>query len=433
MALVAIVMFGGSDAYTVKARFQNAGQLVRGNQVQVGGRTVGHVKDIALTDSGDAEVTMQVDDKDVAPLHQGTEATIRVTSLPSVANRYISLRPGPNNAPKIPDGGVLETDNTTNAVDLDQLFNTLDPSTRKGLQKTLQGFATWYVGQSKPLNQTFKYLGPSLGGLTRVMGELARDQKTYTDFVVNGARAVSAIAERRDDLAALVANGNSFARAITAENESFNQALAAFPGVLEQGSVTFRNLRAALVDLNELTNVSKPATKNLAPYLQDLTGLLRTMRPTFKDLRLLVNNPGPHNDSANLLRQFPSLERLARTSSKNSIAALKSGQDDVEFFRPYAPEISAWITHFSQAPATYDANGHYARVLPIFNAFSYDQSANQLNSLSPAQRASILAYRGQRFCPGAGTQPAPDGSNPFLDDGKLTAADCDPSIRPAGP
>jgi hypothetical protein len=72
-------------------------------------------------------------------------------------------------------------------------------------------------------------------------------------------------------------------------------------------------------------------------------------------------------------------------------------------------------------------------VLPIFNAFSYDQGANQLNSLSPAQRASILAYRGQRFCPGAGTQPAPDNSNPFLDDGKLTAADCDPSIRPAGP
>ena len=67
------------------------------------------------------------------------------------------------------------------------------------------------------------------------MEELGRDQKAFTEFVVNGARAVSAIAERRDDLAALVANGNTFARAITAENESFDQALAAFPGVLEQG------------------------------------------------------------------------------------------------------------------------------------------------------------------------------------------------------
>ncbi len=429
---VAILMFGsgGGTEYTI--HLQNANQLVKGNEVKVGGIGVGEIKDIQLSDDNQADIKVTINDE-FAPLHQGTEATVRVTSLPSVANRYISLRPGANNAPEIPDGGVLETDSTTNAVDLDQIFNTLDPSTRKGLQKTLQGFATWYAGQSKPLNQTFKYLGPSLGGLTRVMGELARDQKTFTEFVVNGARAVSAIAERRDDLAALVSNGNSFARAITAENESFNQALAAFPGVLEQGSVTFRNLRSALVDLNELTDVSKPATKNLEPYLKDLTGLIKTMRPTFKDLSLLVNNPGPHNDSADLLNRMPSLERLARTNTKNSVAALKSGQDDVEFLRPYAPEISAWITHFSQAPANYDANGHFARVLPIFNAFSYDQSANQLNSLSPAQRASVLAYRGQRFCPGAGTQPAPDNSNPFLDDGKLTAADCDPSIRPAGP
>ena len=83
-----------------------------------------------------------------------------MTSLPSVANRYISLRPGPNNAPEIPDGGVIETDKTTNAVDLDQLFNTLEPRTRKGLQNTLQGFATWYAGQSDNLQQDLQVPRP---------------------------------------------------------------------------------------------------------------------------------------------------------------------------------------------------------------------------------------------------------------------------------
>ena len=61
IALVAIVMFGGSDAYTVTARFQNAGQLVKGNQVEVGGRPVGSVKSIGLADDGMAEVKFQVD------------------------------------------------------------------------------------------------------------------------------------------------------------------------------------------------------------------------------------------------------------------------------------------------------------------------------------------------------------------------------------
>jgi phospholipid/cholesterol/gamma-HCH transport system substrate-binding protein len=429
---VAVLMFGsgGGTEYTV--HLQTANQLVKGNEVKVGGLAVGEITDIKLSDDNQADIKIKVND-DFAPLHEGTQATVRVTSLPSVANRYISLSPGPNNAPEIKEGGVIGTDEATNAVDLDQLFNTLDPRTRKGLQQTLQGFSTWYVGQSDNLNKTFRYLGPSLGNLTRVMQELGRDQKTFTDFVVRGARAVSAIAQRRDDLAALVSNGNEFARAIVLENQNFDRALAAFPQVLQHGSVTFRNLRGALVDLNELTNVSKPLEKTLAPYLADLAGLLKTMRPTFKDLRLLVNNPGPHNDTADLLRRFPSLEQLARKSTKSSVAALKAGQNEVEFLRPYAPDISAWLTHFAQVPAYYDANGHYARVLPIFNAFSYDAGANQLNALSPAERRSAQLRGGNRFCPGAATQPAPDNSNPFTDDGRLTADDCDPSQRPVGP
>ncbi len=431
--VVGVLMFGsgGGTEYTI--HLQSANQLVKGNEVKVGGLAVGEITDIKLSDDNQADIKVSIKDQDFAPLRQGTEATVRVTSLPSVANRYIAVHPGPNNAPEIPEGGILETDETTNAVDLDQLFNALDPKTRTGLQQTLQGLAGWYVGQSDNLNQTFKYLGPSIGNLTRVMQELGRDQEAFTDFVVNGARAVSAIAERRDDLAALVSNGNAFARAIAAENDSFDRALAAFPEVLQEGSKTFVNLRGALTELNELTNVSKPLTKSLAPYLRDLSGLLRTMRPTFKDLRLLVNNPGPHNDSLDILRRMPSLERLARRSTRNSVAALKSSQDEVEFLRPYAPDISAWLTHFAQVPAYYDANGHYARVLPIFNGFAYDPSSNQINSLSPAERKTAQLRGGNRFCPGAATQPAPDGSSPFTDDGKLNADDCDPSQRPVGP
>ncbi len=429
---VGVLMFGsgGGTEYTV--HLQSANQLVKGNEVKVGGLAVGEITDIKLSKDNQADITVTVND-DFAPLRRGTEATVRVTSLPSVANRYISLHPGPNNAPEIPEGGVLETDQTTNAVDLDQLFNTLDEPTRKGLQDVLQGFSTWYVGQSDNLKETFKYLGPSLGNLTKVMQELARDQKTFTDFVVNGARAVSAIAERRDDLSALVENGSIFARAISDENESFDRALAAFPDVLEQGSTTFRNLRGALDDLDRLTDVSKPQIKGAAPFLRNLTTLVKTMRPAFEDLRYLTNRPGANNDSTDILRQFPALQKLSRENTKNSVAALKSSQDEVEFLRPYAPEISGWITHFAQVPAYYDANGHWARVLPIFNAFAYDEAANQLNALSPSERRLAQSFRGSRFCPGAATQPAPDASNPFTDGGRLQADDCDPNIRPMGP
>ena len=79
-----------------------------------------------------------------APLHEGTTALIRATSLSGIANRYIALTPGPNSNPKLSDGATLGTDKTTSIVDLDQLFNTLDPKTRTSLQQFIQGSAQWY-------------------------------------------------------------------------------------------------------------------------------------------------------------------------------------------------------------------------------------------------------------------------------------------------
>jgi phospholipid/cholesterol/gamma-HCH transport system substrate-binding protein len=48
VALAALAMFGDGDPYRVKALFQNAGQLVVGNQVRVGGQPIGRISDIDL-------------------------------------------------------------------------------------------------------------------------------------------------------------------------------------------------------------------------------------------------------------------------------------------------------------------------------------------------------------------------------------------------
>ena len=231
---VAVLMFSSSGGETYVLRLQSANQLVKGNSVKVGGLDIGKVTDISLSKDNQANVKVDVNDE-FAPLHEGTTAIIRQTSLPSVANRYIALTPGPNNAPKIPGGGVIAEDKTTNVVDLDQLFNTLEPKTRKGLQGVLQGFATWYAGQSKNLGRPTSTSARRCRASRRWRPSY-RDQKAFTDFIVNGARAVSAIAERSDDLTNLVSNGNTFARAIAQENASLDQALAVFPATLQRAA-----------------------------------------------------------------------------------------------------------------------------------------------------------------------------------------------------
>ena len=111
VVLVAYVLFvQGPSSYTVKARFLNAGQLVKGNLVEVGGIQAGSVKNFEITADGQVEVELEIDDK-YAPLREGTRgASIRQDSLSSVANRYIELHlPGENEAgDDIPDGGLID-------------------------------------------------------------------------------------------------------------------------------------------------------------------------------------------------------------------------------------------------------------------------------------------------------------------------------------
>ncbi len=73
VALAGFVLFGTDGSYQVKARFLNAGQLVKGNPVQVGGVPVGSVEGIRITDDGQAEIELSIDEQHT-PLRRGTRA-----------------------------------------------------------------------------------------------------------------------------------------------------------------------------------------------------------------------------------------------------------------------------------------------------------------------------------------------------------------------
>jgi phospholipid/cholesterol/gamma-HCH transport system substrate-binding protein len=429
---VGVLLLRGDGATRYHLRFQNAGQLVKGDDVQIGGRRIGSVRDIKLTDDVQADITVEVDEP-YAPLHEGTTAVIRATSLSGIANRYIALSPGPNSGPELADGGTLGTDSTTSIVDLDSVFNTLDPKTLASLQKLVQGSAQWYDNRGPLANQATRYFAPALSSTRRLVDEVVRDQDTLDAFLRNSARTSGAIARRRDDLSALVSNANATATAIGDENASFSQALALLPGTLRKANTTFVNLRNTLDDLDVLVAASKPATKDLARFLRELRPLVRDARPTVAQLSTLVRTKGPGNDLTDLLRSAPELERTARPAFAHSVEALRQVTPVLKFIRPYAPDFIGWLRDFGQGASNYDANGHFARIMPAFNAYSFtdNPAGGLLIPQAGSQRLAGLQIHAARRCPGTASQAPADGSAPFRDsDGTL---DCDPTLVPPGP
>jgi phospholipid/cholesterol/gamma-HCH transport system substrate-binding protein len=423
VALVALALFGGGDAYKVKATFVNAGQLVKGNEVRVGGQPIGKITDIELDDSANAVVTMEVEDE-VAPLHEGTTATIRATSLSGIANRYVSLKPGPNNAERIEDGGRIGTDSTTSPVDIDVLFNALDKKTRGGLRTFIRGTGTQYDSRGVEAGESIKYFAPFLGSTSRLTQELALDQRVLTQFLRDGADTVSAIAQRRDDLTDLVSNTNTAMRAIGDENVSLQRALELLPDTLRKANTTFVNLRTTLDDLDKLVNESKPNTKELAPFFRALRPLVHEARPTIADLSDLIRSPGPNNDLIELTQKQPRLANLTAAVFPRAIRTLDRADPVIEYARGYTPDLVSWVAKLGQATSFYDANGHYARVSPVFSPTAFDRTNNRLVGVAPSDRLNPFEHGTRPTCPGGSTQPAPDGSSPWPFRG------CDPSSGP---
>lgn len=430
VGLVAWLALRGDDGTQYTLIFQNAGQLVPDNDVQVAGRRVGSVQEIELTDDNQAAVTVAVQEP-YAPLRSGTRAVIRLTSLSGVANRYIALTPG--DGEELDEGATLGGESTTDVVDLDQIFNTLDEETRGDLADVISGFATQYEGKGDEAGQSARYFNPVLSSSRRLVGELTEDDGALTRFLVDSSRAVGALAERRDDLSALVGNANATAAAIGQENVALAQALGLLPTTLRRANTTFVNLRATLDDLDVLVAASKPATKDLAPFLRDLRPLVTDARPTIRDLSQLIRRSGPDNDLVEATRKMPRLAQVASPAFRNGRQALEDLQPVLEFARPYTPELAAWLRDFGQGASNYDANGHFARIQPLFNAFSFSDNATGgvLTPIEPDERFDGLETGFQRRCPGASIQPPVDGSAPWQ--GENGNLDCDPSLQVPGP
>ncbi len=270
----------------------------------------------------------------------------------------------------------------------------------------IQGFATQYDNRGDAAGEAAKYFNPLLSSSRRLVQEVTEDQGALTRLLVNTSRASGAIAERRDDLSSLVGNANATAAAIGSENAALARALGLLPTTLRRANTTFVNLRATLDDLDVLVAESKPATRDLAPFLRELRPLVAESRPTIRDLRTLVRKPGDDNDLTEALRKLPRLQRVATPAFRNSRRALEDVQPVLEFARPYTPDLVGWFRDFGQGAANYDANGHFARIQPIFNAFSFgdNPTGGLLTPIPDANRFDGLETGVIRRCPGAATQ-----------------------------
>ena len=211
IAVVAVLLFaGGGSGYTVYATFENAGQLVKGNQVQVGGRPIGTITEIELTDDGRARVEMKLDD--YAPLHEGTRATIRVELAVGHRRPLHLARPRPEQRGR--DRG-RRRDHRRPDDRAGRPRPALQHARRghpQGPPGHHQGLRRRSIdGRCRRRNESLEYFNPALSTTSALTREIVSRQGDVRALRHRARRRSAAIAERRDDLTDLVGNANTTA------------------------------------------------------------------------------------------------------------------------------------------------------------------------------------------------------------------------------
>jgi phospholipid/cholesterol/gamma-HCH transport system substrate-binding protein len=411
---VLIITLHGPGAYVIHTQFRDAGQIVAGDEVQLGGDPVGSVDSLKITPNGLADLKLRITDARLQPLHVGTTASIGNPGQSGVANRYVRLFPGPGDQPEIPDGGVIGPDQTRGIVDLDELIDGFDAPTRKRFQLILRESARVFAPPTdRQANAAIVALNPALSQLNALGGELVRDQGALDALIRSTADVSTTLARRRADLGGSIANTASVFEDVAGQRRALEDTLRRAPAVLRQAGGVLSRTRTTLTSVDPAVRHLRPVAPVAARLLRQVVPVARNAEPAIVAIRKLLPQ------ARSTLMAMPELARTTVPALHSGTTAFEGLQPIVSGLRGYTPDlIGGFFEGFlGNQSGYYDANGHFARI-----ELAAGPGTTPITS-APGYKTGLDAR-----CPGAASEPVPDRSTPYVPSDAPNV--CDPGHTP---
>jgi len=293
--------------YELKTQVPSAAQLVKGNDVRIGGSRVGAVTDITPVTAKDGSVSALLTLKletSVKPLP--VDSTVLIRPRSALGLKYVEISKGTSSR-GYDDGATIPLRNATPApVELDQVLDTFDDKTRAASQSNLTEFGNGLAGRGPDLNRAIEELNPLLTNLVPVMQNLSDPRTKLGRLVTALGRTSSIIAPAAETQAALFANLDTTFRAfanvarpflqdsITGGPPALDEAIKDFPQqrpFLANSEALFRELRPGVRALSTSAPVLADALEIGTPTLRRSVAFNNRLKPTFEALARFAEDP----------------------------------------------------------------------------------------------------------------------------------------------
>jgi virulence factor Mce-like protein len=268
--------------YNLRAEVTGGQNLVKGNEVRVGGFRVGVVDQIGTgTEMVDGQprsiaVLRMKLDKKVEPLPKDTTVLVRPRS--ALGLKYVELTVGTSKETYLA-GDTIPLKNSKVAVEFDDLLNTFDFETRQNAQDATTGFGNALAGRGQDINTAIASLAPFFRYLQPVMQNLADPETQLDEFfrqIGRTAAQVAPVAEVQSRLFSEMAD--TFA-AIGRNPDALRATIEGTPPTLDVAISSFREQRPFLADFADLSRRLRPAARVLPTALPRLNAAFRVGTP----------------------------------------------------------------------------------------------------------------------------------------------------------
>jgi phospholipid/cholesterol/gamma-HCH transport system substrate-binding protein len=393
-ALVAVVLLatsagGSSGEYTVRAIFDDAGNVISGENVKIDGVKVGTVGTVTPTPMAQAAVVLKIENPGFQNFRSDASCTVEPEAL--IGEKFVNClptQPRAAGAPlppplrKIPSGHegageyLLPVQNTSSPVDVDLLNDITRRPEAERFTIIINELGAGLAGRGSDLNQVVKRADPALRELDKVLAIFAGEDKTLAKLAVDSSQALAPFAAVRERVANFIVSSNTVARATAEHRGALAQNLADFPAFLRQ----------------------------LGPGTERLGKLADQITPLFTDLKVAA--PGINEAFTNLpafanssTKFFTSLGRTARTSGP----AIASTQPLLGQVKALGSAAKPFAGNFSELLTSLRNTGGLERFLDF--VFLGGGSLNGYDSLGHFLRTEIIA----KNCVGYKVPPARQG------------------------
>jgi phospholipid/cholesterol/gamma-HCH transport system substrate-binding protein len=302
VALVAVVLLatsagGGSGGYSVRAIFDDAANIIPGEDVKIDGVKVGVVGPVTPTPQQKAAVVLKIENPGFQNFRSDASCTIEPEAL--IGEKFVNClptQPRPEGTPlppplkAIPSGHegegeyLLPVTNTSSPVDTDLLNDINRLPVRQRFTIIINELGAGLAGRGSDLNVVIRRANPALRELDKVLGILAGQNKLLAKLAVDSDIALQPVAKVKEQISNFIVQSDTVARATANHRGALARNLAAFPPFLEQlgpamerygrlaeqTTPTFTALKAAAPGINQTFTNLAPFSNSSSAFFQSL-------------------------------------------------------------------------------------------------------------------------------------------------------------------